>query len=127
MDHRYIVVTLIFIIFDVVTGVMQALINGTFKSKLMRVGGLHKLTLMVVLAFGVALDYSQTLVELGFNFPCLKTIAAYITFMEILSIVENLNSAFPGALPKTIIKMLNHAATENGVEVEEDEDREEGR
>lgn len=122
MDHRFILVTCIFIVFDVATGVLQALINGTFSSKKMRQGGLHKLALLVTLAFGVALDYSQTLVNLGFDFPCLKTIAGYITFMEILSCIENLNLAFPNLLPKSLVKVLNHAAKENGVEEDGEEE-----
>lgn len=121
MDYRYIIVALIFIIFDVVTGVLQALINGTFKSHKMRKGGLRKLCLLIVIAFGVALDYSQTVVDLGFNFPCLQMITGYITFMEIMSIIENLNLAFPGSLPKSLISVLGHAAEENGVKTDEAE------
>ena len=122
MDYRFILVACIFICFDVVTGVLQAMINGTFESAKMRKGGLHKLCLLVTMAFGVALDYSQTLVELGFEFPCLKVIAGYITFMEILSCVENINLAFPNTLPKSLVNILNHAAEENGVETDEDLD-----
>lgn len=122
MDYRYIVVALIFIVFDIVTGVLQAMINGTFKSHKMRKGGLRKLCLLIVIAFGVALDYSQMLVELGFTFPCLRMITSYITFMEIMSIIENLNLAFPGSLPKSLISVLGHAAEENGVK-KEDEDQ----
>lgn len=118
MDCRYIVVTLIFIGFDVVTGVLQAFINGTFKSHIMRKGGYRKLCLVVCLAFGVALDYSQTVVDLGFAFPCLKAIATYISFMEIMSIIENINLAFPGTLPKQLVDILGHAAEEHGVEDE---------
>lgn len=116
MDYRYIVVALIFIVFDIATGVLQALINGTFQSHKMRKGGFRKLCLLIVIAFGVALDYSQTLVELGFTFPCLKMIACYITFMEIMSIIENINSAFPNALPKALVDVLGHAAKEIGVD-----------
>lgn len=120
IEYNFIAVTCIFICFDVVTGVLQALINGTFKSKKMRQGGWHKIALLVTLAFGVALDYSQTLVELGFTFPCLRAIAGYISLMEIMSIIENINLAFPNALPKSLVKMLGHAAKENGVEIEDD-------
>ena len=119
MDYKYIIVALIFIVFDVVTGVLQALINGTFKSHIMRKGGFRKLCLLVVIAFGVALDYSQTVVDLGFTFPCLQMITGYITFMEIMSIIENLNLAFPGSLPKSLINVLGHAAEENGVKTDE--------
>ena len=122
MDYRFILVACIFIVFDIVTGVLQALINGTFESKKMRRGGLHKIALLVVLAFGVALDYSQTLVELGFDFPCLKAIAGYITLMEIMSSVENINLAFPNALPKSLVNVLGHAAEENGVQKDDKEE-----
>ena len=115
MDYRFILVSCIFIVFDIITGVLQALINGTFESRKMRRGGLHKIALLIVLAFGVALDYSQTLVDLGFEFPCLKAIAGYITLMEIMSSIENINLAFPNALPKTLVNVLGHAAQENGV------------
>lgn len=122
MDYKYIIVSLIFICFDIATVVLQAIITGTFESHLMRKGGFRKLCLLVVIAFGVALDYSQTLVELGFQFPCLKGIATYITFMEIMSIVENINLAFPNALPKSLINVLGQAAQDNGVEEEETEE-----
>ena len=75
MDYRYIIVALIFIVFDVVTGVLQALINGTFKSHIMRKGGFRKLCLLVVIAFGVALDYSQTVVV-----SCPQTVAYAVPF-----------------------------------------------
>ena len=123
MDYRFILVACIFIVFDIATGVLQALINGTFSSKVMRKGGLHKIGLLTVIAFGVALDYSQTLVELGFDFPCLKSIASYITLMEIMSCIENINLAFPNALPKKLVDVLGHAAEENGVE---EDDKKEG-
>ena len=120
MDYKYIVATLIFIGFDILTGVLQALINGTFESKIMRQGGLRKLGLLAVIAFGVALDYSQTLVDLGFDIPCLTWICGYISLMEIMSVVENINLAFPNALPKGLTKMLNDVAHEKGVETDED-------
>ena len=126
MDYKFILVACIFIVFDVVTGVLQTLINGTFESKIMRKGGLHKICLLITIAFGVALDYSQTLVELGFEFPCLKTIAGYITLMEIMSIVENINLAFPDALPKALVKMLGDAAHKNGVEDDDEDHDQEG-
>lgn len=124
MNYNYILVTLVFILFDIITGVLQALINGTFESHKMREGGLRKLYLIVVIAFGVVLDYSQDMVDLGFNFPCLSWICTYISLMEIMSIIENINLAFPNALPKGLIKMLHDAAREKGVEDNEDTEEE---
>ena len=42
--------------------------------------------------------------------------------MEIMSIVENINLAFPNALPKSLINVLGQAAQDNGVEEEETEE-----
>lgn len=116
MDYNYIIIALIFIGFDIVSGVLQSLINGTFESKKMRIGGLHKLFLLVVIAFGVALDFSQTLVNLGFSLPALKMICIYVTLMEVMSCVENVNSGFPNALPKPLVNTLKQVAKENGIE-----------
>lgn len=124
MDYKYIVVTLMFIVFDIITGVLQALINGTFESRIMRQGGLRKLGLLAVIAFGVCLDYSQTLVDLGFEIPCLTWICGYISLMEIMSVIENINLAFPNALPKGLTKMLNDVAHEKGVNTDEDGEEE---
>lgn len=122
MDYKFIIVASIFIGFDIVSGVLSALITGTFKSSTMRVGGMHKLFLLVVIAFGYALDYAQILVDMGFSIPCLSSICLYITFMEICSIFENIEKGFPGALPRKLVNTLNQVAKENGVNDGEQED-----
>lgn len=124
MNYNYILVTIIFIILDVVSGVIQAMINHTFQSHKMREGGMRKLYLLVVIIFGMALDYSQTLIDLGFNLPCLSMICVYMSLMEIISIIENINLGFPNALPKSLTKILYDAAHDQGIG-EEDEDNEE--
>lgn len=118
MNYNYILVTIIFIILDIVSGVLQAMINHTFQSHKMREGGIRKLYLLVVIIFGVALDYSQTLIDLGFNLPCLSMICVYISLMEIMSIIENINLGFPNALPRSLTKILYDAAHDKGVEDE---------
>lgn len=123
MNYNYILVTIIFIILDIVSGVLQAMINHTFQSHKMREGGIRKLYLLVVIIFGVALDYSQTLIDLGFNLPCLSMICVYISLMEIMSIIENINLGFPNALPKSLTKILYDAAHEQGVDDEDHEEK----
>lgn len=123
MNYNYILVTIIFIILDIVSGVLQSMINHTFQSHKMREGGIRKLYLLVVIIFGVALDYSQTLIDLGFNLPCLSMICVYISLMEIMSIIENINLGFPNALPKSLTKILYDAAHEQGVDDEDHEEK----
>lgn len=124
MNYNYIIVALLFVAFDIISGVLQSLINGTFESKKMRIGGLHKLFLIVVIAFGVALDFAQNLANLGFNVPCLTAICIYITLMEIMSIIENINLGFPNALPRGLVKTLKGVAEDNGIHSDQEEKKE---
>lgn len=78
---------IIFSIFDIVTGFIQAVINKDVESSKMRVGLLHKILICIVLVSGFVFD-------LSFNLPIIpKFISAYIVIMEIISILENLKKA----------------------------------
>lgn len=116
VNYNFIIVALLFILFDILTGVIAAFITGTFKSSVMRKGGLRKLFLCVVIAFGVVLDYAQYMADLGFNVPATTAIAAYISLMEIMSCIENINKAYPNALPKKLVSVLQSGAQQAGVE-----------
>ena len=124
INAKFIIVALIFILFDIITGVISAFITGTFKSAIMREGGAHKLMLISVIAFGVLLDVSQYMVDLGFQIPATTAICGYITLMEIMSCIENINRGFPNALPKALINALSHGAEEYGVETEKEDSEE---
>lgn len=120
-NYNYIMVALMMILLDIFTGVAAAFIKGDFKSSKMREGGLHKLGLMIVIVFGVSLDYAQVLVDLGFSFPATTVICGYLSLMEILSCIENINKAFPTALPKALTNILYQAANEKGIDTDKDE------
>lgn len=86
----------------------------------MREGGKHKLFLIVVMAFGISLDVSQSLIDMGFNLPCSECVCGYIALMEILSVVENINATFPNALPKALTNILYQTAKDKGVESQDE-------
>lgn len=65
---KYIGVATAFMLFDIITGLWSAIATGTYKSSIMREGGKHKITLILVILFGVLLDYSQTQVEIDSAF-----------------------------------------------------------
>lgn len=111
-----------FIVCDIVTGVVAALINKEFESAKMRAGGAKKLFYVTVIAFGVCLDIAQCAVDMGFNVPCTSAICGYLSLMEIMSCVENIDRGFPGALPKTLTKTLKQTAESVGVAVKKDEE-----
>lgn len=78
---------LCFSLADFITGYIQALINHDVQSKKMRVGLLHKtlIFLVILLSFIIHLAFDLKYVS---SFVCV-----YVTFMEIVSILENLKKA----------------------------------
>lgn len=88
---------------DIITGWIQATVNGTWDSTKMR-KGLYRKTgelLLVVLAWAIGLA-----VALPVNIAAF--VSGYIVIMELLSVIENLDQAgIP--IPKRLVKMLKKA------------------
>lgn len=78
---------LCFSLADFITGYIQAVINHDVQSRKMRVGLLHKtlIFLVIILSFIIHLAFDLKYVS---SFVCI-----YVTFMEIVSILENLKKA----------------------------------
>ena len=108
---------------DFFTGFAKAYVTKSVKSRIMRIGGVHKvceiITMFFVCFLGVALD------ELGklYNEPLIPTISGkvvtygccgYITLMELISICENLSAVFPNAkILSKIVKVLDSIKSES--------------
>jgi phage-related holin len=101
---------------DFITGLIKAAIKRDISSQKMRIGGLHKIMEILVMATACGLEIG--IAELGkyYQAPQLAEIAgafaagavfAYIVAMEIISILENYAEANPEAKWATgIIKKL---------------------
>lgn len=78
---------LIFMLGDIISGVVQAIINKNLDSKIMREGLLRKglLILILFLAFIVEHAFGVTFIS--------KVVSLYIIVMEIISIAENVQKA----------------------------------
>jgi len=94
---------------DIVTGLTAAIVTGTYKSKVMREGGRHKLTLLLAIVFGVLLDVAQAVVDIGISIPATLLICLYIIVMEIGSCKENITKAYSKALPKSVSDAIDDA------------------
>ena len=82
-----IIAPILFMLFDILTGFIQAVINKNVDSSIMRKGLLHKVLLIIVMAASFILDFT-------FHLPVIsKVICIYIIIMEIVSILENLEKA----------------------------------
>ncbi|MBR2528800.1 MAG: phage holin family protein [Blautia sp.] len=89
---------------DIITGWIQATINGTWDSTKMRKGLYRKSgeMLIIVLAYVISL-------AINLPFDVAAFIAGYVVIMELISVCENLNQAgLP--VPVWIIKRLGKVA-----------------
>lgn len=83
------------ILIDVITGLLQALKNGTYKSCVMREGLYHKLGELLAVGLGVFCDLGLPTIGVILPFKTTTMITAYLVIMEIGSIVENLGKLSP--------------------------------
>ena len=95
-----------FICLDYFTGVLKAFATDTFSSKVMRQGLFHKASLLCVMMLGFSMDYAQHYIDLGASVPVGAAACAYITLMELGSIIENLCQADPELMPDKLCKMF---------------------
>lgn len=109
-----IVIVLIAVVFDFVTGTVAAVYTGVgLNSAKARKGALKKATMFLALAFGIFLDYlipmaaSQIGFDITLNLLFSSVIAFYIVFTECVSVCENIFKCNPNAFPKWIVKILS--------------------
>ena len=84
------IVSTIFIVFDVATGWLKALSTGTTDSSIMRQGLFRKIAELMAVIFGYVCEYVFPYAGLDVSIPFANGIAAYIVLMETASIIENL-------------------------------------
>lgn len=104
------------IAFDVLTGLVKAKVTGEpISSKTGIAGFWRKMALLLGLIFGIFLDVyipillGAVAIDIPFKLPIGTLVGCYITLNESISILENLNKAAPGAMPKWIKKLLTGA------------------
>ena len=95
MNITILIIVLILIAFDVLTGWLKALATGTTDSSIMRKGLFHKLGEVLAVIFGYVCQYTLPYVGVTINIPFAVAIGTYIVLMEIASIVENIASINP--------------------------------
>jgi toxin secretion/phage lysis holin len=88
-------VSVAFIVFDVLTGWLKAAITATLNSSIMRTGLLRKLGEILSILFGYVCQYSLPYLGLEVKFPFAGAIGTYIVLMETASIIENLCAINP--------------------------------
>ena len=92
-------ITALFMLLDVVTGLVRAFKEKIYTSTVMREGLYHKCGYILCIILATMVDYSQNYIDLGVNIPIFESICVYVVFNEIGSIIENLALINPELLP----------------------------
>lgn len=116
LNYQVFLVTLVFILMDVVTGYAQAVANGTVKSEKMRQGFWHKLAIILALLMAGIVDVTLQMgigEELGFVAPIFECACIYIMAMELTSILENIVKMNPELAGTRFMGLFANGLTES--------------
>ena len=85
----------VFILFDILTGIIKALYKEGLNSTYLRQGLFHKLSEVVAVIGCRLLEYGMNYIHIGVELPVLNVVVAYICTMELISIIENIAEVNP--------------------------------
>ena len=109
------IITALFIVLDLVTGLIKAFKEKSYTSTIMREGLFHKCGSVLCIVFGVLVDYAQSLIDLGVSVPVAITVCSYIILMEIGSIIENVCKINPQIMPNKLKVYFSKLSESEGV------------
>lgn len=95
MNYFFVVAVGIFIVFDIITGLLKAIKDGNVKSAIMKAGLLSKFSEVIILVLMYVIEYLFPLIGINLNLPLVQCVAVYIIIMELSSIIENIGKINP--------------------------------
>lgn len=107
-----------FILFDIITGILEGLYEGKVNSTKLRKGLYHKATEILAVVGAWLLQHAIVYVHLGVSLPLVEAVSAYICLMEAISILENLSAVNPelGKFFSKYLEKLKEEENKNGTE-----------
>lgn len=103
-----VLVVLVFVVLDIVTGLAKAFATTGFDSSIMRQGFWHKLGEIMAVALAFAADYGLPELGIPLDVHIAGLCCTYLVLMELGSIVENIGKINPelvGPLNKIFAKL----------------------
>lgn len=92
-------VAVVGILLDVLTGFTKAFFEKKIKSSVMREGGKHKVSELILIVFSFYLSKGLTLLKISMPFNPVTLVCTYITIMECISILENIKNMNSNCIP----------------------------
>lgn len=120
------IVTLVFILFDILTGFLKAAANHNIDSTALRKGLLHKLSEVVAIVFAFLCEYAVQYIHLGVEIPLVIAVCGYIIIMETISVLENIVEVNP-ELGKFFSKYLSRLKEVQENDSTADDNQQEGK
>lgn len=95
INYILIIITCCFIVFDVISGFIQAVANKQVDSTKMKQGLWHKCGFLLAICFGILCELAMLYADLGFTIPILNAVCMFVIATELVSILENLAKLSP--------------------------------
>lgn len=102
-----IIIVLIFIVLDFITGIINGACHKNVDSSKMREGLYHKLGYIFAIILGIAIEYAMNFLDLGFTIPIVNAICIFIVMTEVVSILENIISINPKLNNNSFLKIFS--------------------
>ena len=109
------IITLAFIVIDIISGYLQAIANKCVDSSVMRTGFWHKLALILALILAAMIDSAISIEPLisqalGISAPIFEGACIFVIAMEATSTLENIKRIYPDLKSKTMFGMLGKSS-----------------
>lgn len=119
MNYTLLTITLIFIAFDCLTGVIQSFLNKTLSSKALREGIKHKGAFVLIIVLAALCQYTtNTIPDTNLPISILTPVCIYIIFTEVVSIIENIGKMNEDIMNSKLLSLFN---VSNDKESEDDD------
>lgn len=90
VDTDVLIITLIMIVLDLISGFIGAIKEKNIQSEKMRQGLWHKSGFIGLIVLAYVIQYASMRLDLGFEVPTVLAVCIYIIVTEAISIFENL-------------------------------------
>lgn len=97
--QNIIIVALVGILLDIITGFTQAWLNKQVDSSIIREGGKHKISEMLIIIFAIYVKKGIVYLNVGIPFNPVTLVCGYIIIMECISIIENIGKMNSKCIP----------------------------
>lgn len=97
--QKIIIVAFVGIVLDVITGFIKAWFNKQVDSSIVREGGKHKISELLIIIFSIYVKKGIVYLNVDIPFNPVTLVCGYIIVMECISIIENIGKMNSKSIP----------------------------